>query len=259
MTKLKLTSALVAALAVSAPVFAAENTPAKSEAIIPQTGEVTPQAMANGEAPVETNARKQATAVESDPNVSIAKSDNDAKFSAVTPGVDKDTIDEDDTEGMVPTRNAGSEEMIDGESTENAKFDSVTPDTTLSGSEGEQTDNARLDAVTPETELQGSASVEIDNARYDAVTPEDKAKMSADASLEGVRVYDANNNWIGEVSKAQADKVVIDVGGFLGIGEKPVLLDVSQLAILKERDGDDFRVYTKMTEAEFEALPTYSN
>lgn len=259
MSNLKLTTALVASLAIAAPAFAGDNTSAKSEEIIPQTGEVTNQANADGEAPIDNNARQEAVDVDSEENPTVAESDNNARFSAVTPGVDKDTMDEDDTGAVAVTKNETTEGMVEGTSNDNARYDEVTPDNELSGSEGEQTDNARLDAVTPDTELSGSEGVQTDNARYDAVTPEDKAMMTADAQLEGARVYDANNNWIGEISEVNQSSAVIDVGGFLGIGEKPVLLEWSQLDILKERDSNDIRVYTKMTEAELEAMPTYQN
>ncbi len=81
--------------------------------------------------------------------------------------------------------------------------------------------------------------------------------------LTGAPVYDKNDEWIGEVSEivlteqGQVDGTVIDVGGFLGIGEKPVELALGDLQILREDGGDDVRVYVAMSEDQLKAMPTY--
>jgi hypothetical protein len=79
----------------------------------------------------------------------------------------------------------------------------------------------------------------------------------------GAPAYDANDKWIGEVSEliindqGKITHGIIDVGGFLGIGEKPVELAIGDVEILRETDGDDLRVYISMTKDELESLPTY--
>lgn len=81
--------------------------------------------------------------------------------------------------------------------------------------------------------------------------------------LTGARVYDATDEWIGEVSELIIDDqgkitdAVVDVGGFLGIGEKPVKLAISELDILRETGGGELRVYVSMTREELEAQPSY--
>lgn len=77
---------------------------------------------------------------------------------------------------------------------------------------------------------------------------EGKTKVARDSvsvdKLVGARVYDSNWNDVGEVSKlvttgaGATDAVVIDVGGFLGIGEKPVAVDYSSLDIYRDKSGD---------------------
>ena len=82
--------------------------------------------------------------------------------------------------------------------------------------------------------------------------------------LTGAPVYDATDEWIGEVSELIIDtegkitNAVIDVGGFLGIGEKPVELKIGDVDILRADGGTDLRVYVPMTKEELEALPTYN-
>lgn len=81
--------------------------------------------------------------------------------------------------------------------------------------------------------------------------------------LTGAAVYDANDEWIGEVSElvlnddGRVNSVVIDIGGFLGIGEKPVQLNLSDIDILRADDGSDIRIYVSMTESELETMPDY--
>lgn len=81
--------------------------------------------------------------------------------------------------------------------------------------------------------------------------------------LTGARVYDATDADIGEVSKlilgsdGQITEAVIDVGGFLGLGEKPVALPLTDITILRETDGDDIRVYVSQTKEQLEAMPDY--
>ena len=112
------------------------------------------------------------------------------------------------------------------------------------------------------------------DATADAVTREPVARDGYAAvagvdltteMLTGAAAYDANDEWIGELSELIVDEqgklsdAVIDVGGFLGIGEKPVKLAMSEVDILRKADGNDVRVYVPMTKEQLEALPTYDN
>ena len=81
--------------------------------------------------------------------------------------------------------------------------------------------------------------------------------------LTGVPVYDSTNEWIGEVSEiiltpeGTVKEAVIDVGGFLGIGEKPVALALDDLMIQRGEGADDLRVQTSLTKEELESKPSY--
>lgn len=81
--------------------------------------------------------------------------------------------------------------------------------------------------------------------------------------LSGAAVYDSNDDRIGEVkdllltSDGVATQAVIDVGGFLGMGEKPVALDLAQIDILREDAGEEVRVYLSMTKEQLKSLPAY--
>ena len=58
-------------------------------------------------------------------------------------------------------------------------------------------------------------------------------------------------------SDGQITNVIVDVGGFLGMGEKPVSLTLSELQILRNTNGEDLRVYVAQSKAQLEAMPDY--
>lgn len=74
-------------------------------------------------------------------------------------------------------------------------------------------------------------------------TPVDMATVSTD-SLIGATVYVGQDTDIGEVSQVligddgKAKAVVIDVGGFLGFGEKPVAVSYDSLNMFETENGD---------------------
>ncbi|MFQ1699295.1 PRC-barrel domain-containing protein [Loktanella agnita] len=91
------------------------------------------------------------------------------------------------------------------------------------------------------------------------------------ADLEGTVVYDINDEEIGEISEVMlsangaVDKAVIDVGGFIGIGEKSVAVPFSQIALMTpavEAEANagveanaEVVAYVDSTQEELEALP----
>jgi PRC-barrel domain len=79
--------------------------------------------------------------------------------------------------------------------------------------------------------------------------------------LIGVRVYGENDEDVGEISDVvlndagTAGQVIVDVGGFLGMGEKPVALDAASLQFMRADADSALRVYVRMTQDELELLP----
>ena len=80
--------------------------------------------------------------------------------------------------------------------------------------------------------------------------------------LTGANVYGPNNNDIATIAdlvltpEGKVSQVVMDVGGFLGMGEHRVALPMERISVA-QRDGGDIRVYTDMTEDELKALPKF--
>ena len=81
--------------------------------------------------------------------------------------------------------------------------------------------------------------------------------------LVGTTVYDTEENNIGEVGDlvlaadgASIEQIVLDVGGFLGMGEHHVAVAPDALQILRD-EGGNMRIYIAATEDQLKAEPAY--
>ncbi len=101
-----------------------------------------------------------------------------------------------------------------------------------------------------------------DGMMRDGYTTMAGSDLTADM-LQGATAYDATDANVGEVndliltSEGAVEGVIIDVGGFLGMGAKPVQLTLDQMEILRQDDGTNVRVYVTLTKEELEAMPDY--
>jgi hypothetical protein len=80
------------------------------------------------------------------------------------------------------------------------------------------------------------------------------------ANLEGATIYGPGDENLGSVSHVHgagtSAQVIIDVGGFLGIGAKPVAVPASQLDFMRE-EGGDVHAVTSWTEDELKNMPEH--
>ncbi|SEV88141.1 PRC-barrel domain-containing protein [Cognatiyoonia koreensis] len=81
--------------------------------------------------------------------------------------------------------------------------------------------------------------------------------------LTGARVYGPGDEDVGEISQlllsddGELERAVIDVGGFLGLGERPVAVTFDELQIVRTEDGSDVRVYIDSSQEALEQQPEY--
>lgn len=81
--------------------------------------------------------------------------------------------------------------------------------------------------------------------------------------LTGARVYGPGDEDVGEIGEllltddGHLDRAVIDVGGFLGIGERHVAVTFDELQIVRSEDGSDVRVYIDSSQEALEQQPEY--
>ena len=81
-----------------------------------------------------------------------------------------------------------------------------------------------------------------------------------EANLMDAVVYGADDEKIGSVAHVHgmgaATQVIVDVGGFLGIGAKPVAKTTSQLDFMRDEDGD-VHATTSWTKEQIKAMPEH--
>lgn len=86
-------------------------------------------------------------------------------------------------------------------------------------------------------------------------------ELTAD-TLEGATIYGPGDDKIGSVSHIHgagtAAQVVIDVGGFLGIGAKTVAVPVSELDFMRDEDGE-VHALTSWTKDQLKAMPEHAD
>jgi len=86
--------------------------------------------------------------------------------------------------------------------------------------------------------------------------------MSAD-KLIGSIVYGPEDETLGSVGDAlmtpdgQIEAFVVDVGGFLGLGKKPIAISIENLDLLAD-DSGKISVFTPFTKEELQAHPAYT-
>lgn len=140
-------------------------------------------------------------------------------------------------------QNMAADQNADADNTvvvESDKADQVTADEQAA----QGTDDTRTAAIDRST-LQALAA--------DQLTAE---------NLIGTTVYGNNEENVGEVGDlvlsqdGQIDAVILDVGGFLGIGEKEVAIGMDNLEFMTDEDGNRY-LYTPFTEEQLEAQPEY--
>ncbi|MDW5318547.1 PRC-barrel domain-containing protein [Rhizobium sp. PL01] len=78
-------------------------------------------------------------------------------------------------------------------------------------------------------------------------------------------MYGAKDEDIGEVDKlvlnadGSVKQLVMDIGGFLGMGEHHIAVPLESVNIMRNEKGDDVRVYVDSTEATLKAQPEYKD
>jgi hypothetical protein len=98
-----------------------------------------------------------------------------------------------------------------------------------------------------------------DTAAYGDLPPEERTA----ARLTGASAYTPEGEDIATVeallldADGKATHLVMDVGGFLGIGSRKVAIDIEQVEIMWNDADNDVRIEVPMTEDQLNALPEY--
>jgi len=127
------------------------------------------------------------------------------------------------------------------------------------------TDGSTAATTAPAT-TDGSTTATTDNtATTNAKT--DNSLMNADGSLNaskliGLDVKSPEDKKVGDIGEVVLDKdgkaegVVVDVGGFLGIGAKEVAVGMDKLKFMTDKNGNKY-LYTNFTKEQLQAQAAY--
>ncbi|RWP63991.1 PRC-barrel domain-containing protein [Mesorhizobium sp.] len=113
-------------------------------------------------------------------------------------------------------------------------------------------------AATPDATPDQTQTAAIDKSALTEM-PVDKIRSE---ELVGTTVYGANDVNLGEIGDVvltgdkKVDAVIIDVGGFLGVGEKEVAIGMENLKFMTDKDGKRY-LYTNFTKEQLEAQAPY--
>ncbi|WP_042246166.1 hypothetical protein [Paracoccus sp. PAMC 22219] len=98
----------------------------------------------------------------------------------------------------------------------------------------------------------------MDHANHTRLTHDELTE----AVLDGATVYGPGDETVGTVSHTHgmgaSAQVVLDVGGFLGIGAKPVLVSATDLDFMRDESGT-VHAHTHWTKDDLKALPTHEH
>ncbi|MEQ8291454.1 MAG: PRC-barrel domain-containing protein [Roseovarius sp.] len=164
-----------------------------------------------------------------------------------------------------------SEQAANNEAAEAEDTDMAESDSTDMTAEQDSEQMADTDAAeTEETDLTSEQMAEND---ANADMGDETAQLSTDErgqltaeELEGVSVYGTEDDRLGEISDlvlsedGKISEVIVDVGGFLGIGEKPVALPFDDLELRRSDDEGmtgGLRATTGYTSEELEGMESW--
>lgn len=177
---------------------------------------------------------------------------------------DDTAMDDSQQDGDTATASAEGEqaETMEGEQTaegEQAEEQSMAQNT--EGEEaGEQTASTDTDATNDTaTEREMLMPPQVEREGYQTAAFEDLTTEN----LTGARVYGKNDEDVGEVHElivntdGQITEAVIDVGGFLGIGEHRIAVTFDELQVIHDETWGDVRVYIDASQEALEEQPEY--
>jgi len=120
--------------------------------------------------------------------------------------------------------------------------------------------------VAPSNDNTAQAPAQTDNSTTAAIdksqlTPMPMGEIRSE-QLTGTTVYGSEDAKVGKIGDVvlsgdgKVDAVIIDVGGFLGVGSKEVAVGMDKLAFMTDKDGNKY-LYTNFTKDQLKAQPAY--
>jgi sporulation protein YlmC with PRC-barrel domain len=141
-----------------------------------------------------------------------------------------------------------------------AAFDCKAYDVaTVTTNNATTTANTNAAVVAPSTTAKANTTMAATDKA--SLSPVDPGKIRSQ-DLVGTTVYGANDERVGEIGDlvltkdSKIDSVIMDVGGFLGMGEKEVAVGMDKLKFMEDKAGKSY-LYTNFTKEQLKAQPAY--
>ncbi|MEQ9813508.1 MAG: PRC-barrel domain-containing protein [Azospirillaceae bacterium] len=170
-------------------------------------------------------------------------------------------VEEDQTVTDATTEEPVAEEGTDQQMAEDTTEEPVTEEGAADQQMAE--DATTEEPMTEEAVPQDQAASEevMEDNPFANMTRVETGTIDTD-NLIDAEVYSSENVYVGDVGNVVltadggVDVVVVDVGGFLGMGEKPVAVGFGEVEIYQDEDGYLY-IATPFTEAQFDEVPAY--
>lgn len=184
------------------------------------------------------------------------------------PEMDRDSMTE---QGSTFQSTDGADSMTDDMGTDTAATDTPTASTSsqdtapATGADDLTQEGAQAPMVADETTTMDPTDDATAMGDENYLTDDDRTALTAD-DLIGATVHDMNDENVGNINDivltddGQVGEVIVDVGGFLGIGARSVAFDFAELQVAHDDDGmtSSLRVWVEVTEEELENMPEWT-
>ncbi|WP_292289872.1 PRC-barrel domain-containing protein [Marivita sp.] len=167
--------------------------------------------------------------------------------------------------GQLTTTGDDMESADSSESTDTMQDNTDTASDTSSSdmTEDERTaDMSEQDGSSTMSEEETAANTSGQDDQTAQQTQDTLSSFTAD-ELEGMPVYGSEGDRVGEVERiiltndGQVETVVVDVGGFLGLGEKPVAVALDDLLAGEDANSGEMRLSVNHTEEDLQNMESW--
>jgi hypothetical protein len=217
-----------------------------SDTTMTAPADTTTAADATAEQPADATAMDNNAATTTDQTAADATAEKPAD---ATTAMDSSTATTTDQNTAADTTTKPADTTTAADNTAADTDQTTTSSTTTGDATQAMTDENRTLLTRPDITREGYQAAEA-------------TELTADR-LTGARVYGPNDEDVGEINRiildnnGQVERVVLDVGGFLGMGERQIAVTMEELNIVKNTQGDDFRVYIDANQANLKAQPEF--
>ncbi|MGE0845806.1 MAG: PRC-barrel domain-containing protein [Flavobacteriaceae bacterium] len=168
------------------------------------------------------------------------------------------------TTGQATDSGSSSQTMASSENSSNGMSTSVEKPNASESMAAAENNAAGSTAAEKPMDSQTAANTDPNKpaSARDGLKSVETGALSAE-ELIGTAVYGQNDESIGEIGdvivtpEGQVQAFVVDVGGFLGIGEKQVALDATELDIMSDENGN-LAVFTGFTQEQLDSQMAFT-